>query len=124
MFAAFAALAILIACLGLYGLAAFTAERRTKEIGIRKVLGAGTAAVVRLLAWDFAKPVLIANAIAWPAAWFLMQDWLAGFQQRIEMGPGYFVAAGGAALVIALATVGGHAVKVARANAIHALRYE
>jgi putative ABC transport system permease protein len=124
MFAVFVGLAVLIACLGLYGLASFTAERRTKEIGIRKVLGARTDHVVRLLAWDFAKPVLIANVIAWPVAWVLMRDWLDGFQHRIDLGPGFFVAAGGAALLIALLTVLGHALRVAGGNAIHALRYE
>lgn len=124
MFAAFSALAILIACLGLYGLASFTAERRTKEIGIRKVLGAGTSNVVRLLAWDFTRPVLVANLVAWPAAWFVMQDWLAGFEHRIALGPQYFTLAALAALAIALVTVGGHAFRVARANAIYALRYE
>lgn len=124
MFATFAALAVLIACLGLFGLASFTAERRTKEIGIRKVLGARTSHVVKLLAWDFARPVLIANAIAWPVAYVLMRDWLDGLQHRIDLGGEYFAAAGIVALAIALVTVSGHAFKVARANAIHALRYE
>lgn len=124
MFAVFAGLAVLIACLGLYGLASFTAERRTKEIGIRKVLGARTGHVVRLLAWDFARPVLVANAIAWPVAWIMMRDWLDGFQHRIDLGAEFFVVAGATALTIALVTVSGHAFKVARANAIHALRYE
>ena len=112
-----------IGCLGLFGLAAFTAERRTKEIGIRKVLGARTRDIVRLLVWQFSRPVIIANIIAWPVAWWLMRDWLNGFDQRIALAPVPFVAAG-VALGIAIATVVGHAMRVARANPIYALRYE
>jgi putative ABC transport system permease protein len=123
-FAGFAILAVIVACLGLFGLAAFTAERRTKEIGIRKVLGARSRDIVRLLAWQFSKPVIIANLIAWPVAWWVMRDWLNSFEARIDLGPGPFVIAGGLALVIALGTIAGHAFKVARANPIHALRYE
>ena len=123
-FAAFALLAVVIGCLGLFGLAAFTAERRTKEIGIRKVLGARTRDIVRLLVWQFSRPVIIANVIAWPVAWWMMRDWLNGFDQRIPLTPVPFVAAAAVALGIAIATVVGHAVKVARANPIHALRYE
>ncbi len=124
IFAAFSLLAVLIGCLGLFGLAAFTAERRTKEIGIRKVLGARTRDIVRLLVWQFSQPIIIANVIAWPVAWWLMRDWLNGFDQRIPLTPVPFVIAGAIALGIAVATVVGHAVKVARANPIHALRYE
>jgi putative ABC transport system permease protein len=124
IFAAFSLLAVIIGCLGLFGLAAFTAERRTKEIGIRKVLGARTRDIVRLLVWQFSRPVIIANIIAWPVAWWMMRDWLNGFDQRIPLTPIPFVLAGAIALGIAIATVVGHAVKVARANPIHALRYE
>jgi len=124
IFAAFSILAVLIGCLGLFGLAAFTAERRTKEIGIRKVLGARTLDIVRLLVWQFSRPVIIANVIAWPIAWWLMRDWLNKFDQRIPMTPIPFLAAAAVALGIAIATVVGHALKVARANPIHALRYE
>jgi putative ABC transport system permease protein len=124
MFAAFAVLAVIIGCLGLFGLAAFTAERRTKEIGIRKVLGARTRDIVRLLVWQFSRPVIAANLIAWPIAWWLMRDWLNNFDQRIPLGPTPFILAAALALGIAIATVVGHAVKVARANPIHALRYE
>jgi putative ABC transport system permease protein len=124
IFAAFALLAVIIGCLGLFGLAAFTAERRTKEIGIRKVLGARTRDIVRLLVWQFSRPVIIANIIAWPAAWWMMRDWLNGFDQRIPLTPVPFIAAAAIALGSAIATVVGHAVKVARANPIHALRYE
>jgi putative ABC transport system permease protein len=123
-FAGFALLAVAVACLGLFGLAAFTAERRTKEIGIRKVLGARSRDIVRLLAWQFSKPVIVANLIAWPVAWWVMRDWLNGFEARIDLSPIPFVVAGGLALVIALGTIAGHAFKVARANPIHALRYE
>jgi putative ABC transport system permease protein len=123
-FAAFSLLAVIIGCLGLFGLAAFTAERRTKEIGIRKVLGARTRDIVRLLVWQFSKPIIIANVIAWPVAWWLMRDWLNTFDQRIPLTPIPFVVAGAIALGIAVATVVGHAIKVARANPIHALRYE
>jgi putative ABC transport system permease protein len=123
-FAGFALLAVVIACLGLFGLAAFTAERRTKEIGIRKVFGARVIDIVRLLAWQFSKPVVIANLIAWPAAWWVMRDWLNGFDARVPLGPGPFLLAGLIALAIALGTVSGHAIRVARMNPIHALRYE
>ena len=124
MFAIFAAFAVLISCLGLFGLAAFTAENRTKEIGIRKVMGARTSDIVRLLVWQFTRPVLVANLIAWPAAWWAMRDWLNTFEARIDLGPLPFVLAGLLALTIAIGTIAGHALKVARANPIHALRYE
>jgi putative ABC transport system permease protein len=124
VFAGFAMLAIIVACLGLFGLAAFTADRRTKEIGIRKVLGARTRDIVRLLAWQFSKPIIIANLIAWPVAWWVMRDWLNTFDARIDLGPTPFVLAGLLALAIAIGTISGHAFKVARANPIHALRYE
>jgi putative ABC transport system permease protein len=123
-FAIFAALAILIACLGLFGLAAFTAERRTKEIGIRKVFGARVRDILRLLAWQFSKPVMVANLVAWPVAWWLMRDWLNGFDARVDLGPAPFLAAGLLALAIAVGTISGHALRVARLNPIHALRYE
>lgn len=124
IFAAFSILAVIIGCLGLFGLAAFTAERRTKEIGIRKVLGARTRDIVKLLVWQFSRPVIIANLIAWPVAWWLMRDWLNGFDQRITLGPTPFILAAVIALVIAVGTVMGHAVRIARSNPIHALRYE
>jgi putative ABC transport system permease protein len=123
-FAAFAILSVIVGCLGLFGLAAFTAERRTKEIGIRKVLGARVRDIVRLLVWQFSKPVIVANLIAWPIAWWVMRGWLNGFDTRITLGPTPFLLAGGLALAIAVATVAGHAIRVARSNPIHALRYE
>ncbi|MBC9032488.1 ABC transporter permease [Sphingomonas sp. JC676] len=124
LFGMFAILAVVIGCLGLFGLAAFTAERRTKEIGIRKVLGARTFDIVRLLVWQFSRPVLIANLIAWPVAWWVMRDWLNQFDLRITLGPTPFIGAALVALLIAVATIGAHAFRVARTNPINALRYE
>lgn len=124
MFAGFVGIAIFIACLGLFGLAAFTAGRRTKEIGIRKVFGARTGNIVFLLLWQFSIPVLIANLIAWPVAWYYLQGWLESFAYRITLNPLYFLGAGLLALVIAWVTIAGHALAVARANPINALRYE
>jgi len=124
LFATFVAIAIAISALGLFGLAAFTTERRTKEIGIRKVFGARTRDVAILLLWQFSIPVLIANVIAWPLAWYYLHGWLEGFAYRITLNPLYFATAGLAALLIAWTTVLSHALRVARSNPIHALRYE
>lgn len=126
LLAVFAGLAVLIACLGLYGLASFAAERRTKEIGIRKVMGASVIDIVRLLIWQFSKPVLIANLIAWPIVVYAVMQWLENFPYRLELWwlAIFCVASGTIALSIAWATVGGNAAKVARTNPIKALRYE
>jgi putative ABC transport system permease protein len=126
LFAAFSLLAVVIACLGLYGLASYTAERRTREIGIRKVLGARVRDIVRLLVWQFSRPVLVANVIAWPVAWLLVQSWLSEFQYRIGTSEilVVFSIACVMSLMIAWCTVAGRALKVARANPIKALRYE
>jgi putative ABC transport system permease protein len=124
MFGIFVGIAIFIACLGLFGLAAFTAGRCTKEIGLRKVFGGRTQDVVKLLLWQFSLPALIANLIAWPLAWYYLHDWLQGFAYRIFLSPLYFVAAGVAALLIAWATVFTHALRVARSKPIGSLRYE
>jgi putative ABC transport system permease protein len=118
------AVAVVIAALGLFGLAAFAAEQRTKEIGIRKSMGATSGDILRLMLWHFARPVLWANFIAWPAAYFAMRRWLEGFAYRIDLSPWMFVAASALALVIALLTVIGHALLVARAHPVSALRYE
>jgi putative ABC transport system permease protein len=123
-FGAFAALAIVLACLGLVGIAVSTAERRTKEIGIRKAMGAGNAQIVALLLWQFAQPVLWANVIAWPLAWWLMRRWLSGFAYHVALHWWVFVAASLGALLIALATVAGQAWLTARAKPVLALRYE
>ena len=126
MFAAFSGLAIFIACLGLFGLAAFTAERRTKEIGVRKVFGAEIWQIVKLLVWQFSKPVLIANIIAWPIAYLAMSRWLESFVYRIDdmVIIALCLLAGLTALLIAWATVAGNSYAVARQNPIKALRYE
>ena len=124
MFAFFAIFAVFISCLGLYALASFTVERRRKEIGIRKFLGADVWDIVKLLVWQFSKPVMFANLIAWPVAWFIMQDWLNGFEYRIDLNPILFIGAGLLALTISWLTVGGHVTKIARKNPIFSLRYE
>ena len=117
-------LAVVIACLGLFALAAFTTERRTKEIGVRKAMGASTFDVVRLLLWQFTKPVLWANLIAWPVAFWAMDHWLHGFAYRVDLPPWLFVVAAAAAVLIAWLTVLAHAWLVARAKPATALRYE
>jgi putative ABC transport system permease protein len=122
----FALLAITIACLGLFGSASFNVERRTKEIGIRKVMGAEVREIVRLLLWQFSRPVLLANLIAWPIAFWSMANWLERFAYRIDtliLVP-LCVAAGLVALCIACVTVGGTAAKAASTRPILALRYE
>jgi putative ABC transport system permease protein len=124
IFSTFTLIGIFLACLGLYGLAAFTAEQRTKEIGIRKVLGASVPGVVSLLSREFAKWVLIANIIAWPVGYFFMNKWLENFAYRIDMGIGIFILSGLSALVISLLTVGFQTLKTATANPVDSLRYE
>ncbi len=124
IFMTFVVLSLAVACLGLFGLAAFAAEQRTKEIGIRKVLGASLAGVVGLLSKDFVKLVLLANVIAWPVAYFTMNKWLQNFAYRIDLGWWVFVLAGGATLLIALLTVSAQAIKAALANPVDSLRYE
>jgi putative ABC transport system permease protein len=122
--AVFSSVSVLLAALGLLGLAAFTAERRTREIGLRKVMGASRLDILRFLGWQFARPVLWANLIAWPCAYFAMRRWLQGFAYHVELSPAPFLAAGALALAIALATVAAHAFLVARAKPVDALRYE
>jgi putative ABC transport system permease protein len=124
LFATGAVLSAIIACLGLYGLAAFNTSRRFKEIGIRKTLGASTADVMRLLVGEFLRPVLWANLIAWPLAYLAMRAWLAGFDQRIGLSPIYFLAASLLAVIVAIGTVAGQTLRVARAEPASALRYE
>ena len=124
LFAVGSALSAIIACLGLYGLAAFNTSRRTKEIGIRMTLGASTADVLRLLVVEFLRPVLWANLIAWPLAWLVMRSWLAGFDQRIALSPVYFLLPTVAAILVAVVTVADQAIRVARAEPSRALRYE
>jgi putative ABC transport system permease protein len=123
-FAVFCAVAMLLACLGLVGLASSIAERRTREIGVRKALGADQGDIVRLLLWQFGKPVLWANLIAWPVAGYLMNRWLEGFAYHAPLQPLLFVGAAAVTLAIALLTVSAHSIRVARAKPVTALRYE
>lgn len=124
IFGAFAILAIFIACLGLFGLTVFAAEQRTKEIGIRKVLGASVTKIFMLLSKEFIRWVLLANFIAWPIAYFTMNKWLENFAYRIQLGVVAFLVSGGIALLIAYLTVSYQSIKSARANPITSLRYE
>lgn len=119
-----AGVALVIAALGLFGLAAHGAEQRTKEVGVRKAMGAGTADIVRLLLWQFNQPVLFANLIAWPAAGWAMNRWLTGIAYHVDLPPWLFLASGAAAILIGCATVLTHALLVARAKPVSALRYE
>jgi len=123
-FGFFAALAIFIACLGLFGLAAFMAEQRTKEIGIRKVLGASARDIVQLLSKNFLWLLLIGNLVAWPIGYFVMQRWLEDFAYRIDIGVGVFLVTGAVALVLVLVSVGGQAIRASLANPVESLRYE
>ena len=122
--ATFSILAIFIASLGLLGLAAFVTEQRTKEIGIRKTLGATVPEIIVLLSKEFIKWVVVANIIAWPVSYFIMHDWLNNFAYRININFGIFILSGIIALLIALATVSIHAIKAASANPVKSLRYE
>ncbi len=122
--ATFSVLAIFIACLGLLGLAAFVTEQRTKEIGIRKTLGATVLEIIILLSKEFIKWVVFANIIAWPAAYLIMHDWLENFAYRTNINLWIFLLSGIMALIIALATVSTHAIKAAAANPVESLRYE
>ena len=120
----FSMLAIFIACLGLLGLAAFTTDQRTKEIGVRKILGASIPGIVLLLSKDFAKLVVIANILAWPLAYFLMNNWLQNFAYKIEISTWTFILSGAGALLIAVITVSYQAVKAAMTNPVNSLKYE
>ena len=124
LFGIFAFLAIFLSCLGLFGLASFLAEQKTKEIGIRKTLGASIPRIVLLLSRDFSKAVLVANLVSWPFAWYAMSFWLRGFAYRTSISPWTFLGAGLAALLISWLTVGLQTLKSARANPVDALRFE
>jgi putative ABC transport system permease protein len=124
LFAGFAGISILIACLGLFGLVAFTAARRTKEIGVRKVLGASVASIVALLSTDFLKLVGLAFLVATPLAYFAMERWLDGFAYRIEIGPAVFLFNGVLVLLVVLATVSYQSIRAALADPVKSLRYE
>ena len=124
IFGAFAALAIIIACLGLFGLSSFAAEARTKEVGVRKVLGASVSGITFLLSRELIALVLVGNVVAWPAAYYFMNKWLQTFAYRINMNVWMFLFAAFVALVIAFVTTCYHAIKAATANPVEALRYE
>ncbi len=124
LFSVFAGLGIVIACLGLVGLASFLAEKRTKEIGIRKVLGASVPGILGMLSREFAIGILFANAFAWPVAWYAVNRWLEGFAFRSGPTLGTFLAAGGVALAMAMVSVAWKSVRAARANPVESLRYE
>ena len=121
---AFAFLAVFISCIGLVGLATYSTERRIKEVGIRKTIGASVWQIVVLFSADFSKLVLVANLIAWPVAYLAMSRWLENFAYRIDLTPLIFIGSGLIALCIAWVTVGGTAAKAARAKPVLALRYE
>ena len=120
----FATLAILIACLGLFGLASYSTSQRIKEIGVRKVLGASAPSVVKLLVFDFAKWVLVANLFAWPLAWYVSSQWLKGFAYRVDVDPMLLIVASVVALAISVLTVLSQTLSAARMNPAKALRYE
>ena len=123
-FTTFSILAIFIACLGLFGLASFTAERRIKEIGIRKILGAPTSTILTIMIRGFLKWIIIANVVAWPAAYLLMNHWLQNFAYRIDIGIGPFFAGTIFTLIIALVTVSYQSIKAALANPVDSLHSE
>jgi len=124
MFGYFSVFAIIISCLGLFGLASFTAERRTKEIGVRKVMGASLGNITFLLSKNFTKWVLLANIIAWPIAYFAMSKWLANFAYHVYPSWMEFVLAAVLTLLIALVTVSYQSLRAATADPINSLRYE
>jgi len=124
MFGIGAGLAILIGCLGVWGLASFSTARRVKEIGIRKTLGASSADIVRLLVGQFLRPVLLANLLGWPLAFFATRAWLAGFDDRIALSPLFFISASVFAVVIAVLTVIGQSLRASRAAPAWALRHD
>ena len=124
IFSSFTVFAILIACLGLFGMASYMAEQRTKEIGIRKVLGASVPGVVGLLARDFVKLVLIANLVAWPIAYLVMNRWMQNFAYRAGIAPWIFILTGLAAMAIALLTVSYQSIRAALSDPVRAIKYE
>lgn len=124
IFGLFAAFSVFISCLGLFGLATFMVEQRTKEIGIRRILGASASGIVFLLSKEFTKWVIAANLIAWPVAYYAMDRWLQNFAYRTSMGVGIFILSGLLALIIAVITVSYQSIKIAIANPVDSLRYE
>jgi putative ABC transport system permease protein len=124
LFSVLSAVALFLACLGLFGLASQRAIQRTREIGVRKALGAARAEILRLVLWEFTRPVLWASAVAWPIVYVVMRRWLEGFAYHVDLAPWMFALASMAALAIAIVTVSGHALLIARSQPVTALRYE
>ena len=124
LISAFCVLAVIISCLGLFGLSSFTAEQRTKEIGVRKVLGASTMNIVRKILKEFSILIIIANIVVWPLAYFVMNNWLQDFAYRVEIGLWIFLAASFSALLVSLLSVSWQTIRAARANPVDSLRYE
>jgi putative ABC transport system permease protein len=124
LFGIFSLLAIVISCLGLLALASFTAEQKTKEIGIRKILGSSVVDIMVMLFWRFAKWMMLANIIALPVAWYVMNRWLQNFAYRIQTEMDTFLLASGTALLFALVTVSFKVFRAASANPIDSIRYE
>ena len=124
MFLFLTILAIIISAMGLYGLASYTAEQRTKEVGIRKVLGATVGQIMKMLITDFMKLVFISNIIAWPITYILAKDWLANFSYQIDMPILPFVFATIMAMIIALITVSSQAFHAAHSDPVNSLKYE
>ena len=120
----FTAIAVIIGCLGLFGLVSFMTTQRTKEIGVRKVLGAGVAQIVSLFSKEFAALLVTAFVVATPVAYFVMQSWLESFAYRIELGPGLFVVALAASFLVAFIAVGWKSIRAAFANPVDSLRSE
>ncbi len=124
IFGVFAMFAVFVSSIGLFSQAAYTAQRRSKEIGIRKLMGASTFAVVRLMVWQFSKPVIVANLVAWPVAWMITQDWLSGFAYRIDLTPVPFIAASTLAFMIAAVTIVYHAIRASNTNPAAILKHD
>ena len=124
VFTTCASLAVLITCIGLFGLSAFMTAQRSKEIGVRKVVGASVRSIVVLLSGEFSRLVIAANLIAWPLAWYTMDQWLGGFAYRIEFGVGTFAISGCVAMGVAWTTVAWQTLRAAQSDPVDALRSE
>ena len=124
IFTYFSVIGIVIAALGLFGLVSYMAEQRTREIGIRKVLGASVSKIVSLIMTEFIRSVVIANLIAWPVAWIFLNKWLENFAYRTKMGVWIFLSTGLVTIFIAVFTISYQSIKSARANPVDSLKYE